>query len=100
VGREHSPRRYRAGRSGYGAASNLNKNIYEKIEAWRTRPIVVEHSYFYLNGIVLKRSCAGEVRNVSLGGHCRGGGLSSIASFDTAIVASSIMPGARQVGAS
>ena len=36
------------------------------IEAWRNRPIEGEHPYVYLDGIVLKRSWAGEVRNVSL----------------------------------
>ena len=30
------------------------------------RPIEGEHPYIYLDGIVLKRSWAGEVRNVSL----------------------------------
>ena len=46
--------------------SNLNKKIYAKIEAWRNRPIESEHPYLYLDGIVMKRSWAGEVRNVSL----------------------------------
>ena len=46
--------------------SNLNKKIYAKIEAWRKRPIEGEHPYLYLDGIVMKRSWAGEVRNVSL----------------------------------
>ena len=46
--------------------SNLNKKIYAKIEAWRGRRIEGEHPYLYLDGIVMKRSWAGEVRNVSL----------------------------------
>ena len=46
--------------------SNLNKKIYGTIEAWRNRPIEGAHPYVYLDGIVLKRSWAGEVRNVSL----------------------------------
>jgi transposase-like protein len=46
--------------------SDLNKKIYGTIEAWRNRPIEGEHPYVYLDGIVLKRSWAGEVRNVSL----------------------------------
>src|SRR6202162_3138979 len=46
--------------------SNLNKKIYVKIEAWRNRRIEGEHPYLYLDGIVMKRSWAGEVRNVSL----------------------------------
>ena len=39
---------------------------YGTIEAWRNRPIEGEHPYVYLDGIVLKRSWAGEVRKVSL----------------------------------
>jgi putative transposase len=46
--------------------SELNKKIYGTIEAWRNRLIEGEHPYVYLDGIVLKRSWAGEVRNVSL----------------------------------
>ena len=46
--------------------SNLNKKIYAKIEAWRNRRIGGEPPYLYLDGIVMKRSWAGEVRNVSL----------------------------------
>src|SRR5438477_1708255 len=46
--------------------SDLNKKIYGTIEAWRNRPIEGEHPYIYLDGIVLKRSWVGEVRNVSL----------------------------------
>ena len=49
-----------------GTVSNLNKKIYEQIEAWRNKPIEGAHPYVYLDGIVLKRSWAGEVRNVSL----------------------------------
>ena len=46
--------------------SKLNKKIYKQIEAWRNRPIESEHPYVYLDGIVLKRSWGGEVRNVSV----------------------------------
>jgi transposase-like protein len=46
--------------------SNLNQKIYAQIAAWRNRPIEGRHPYLYLDGIVLKRSWAGEVRNVSL----------------------------------
>src|SRR6266550_6506669 len=46
--------------------SDLNKKIYGTIEAWRNRPIEGEHPYVYLDGIVLKRTWGGEVRNVSL----------------------------------
>jgi putative transposase len=46
--------------------SDLNKRIYATIEAWRNRPIEGHHPYVYLDGIVMKRTWAGEVRNVSL----------------------------------
>jgi putative transposase len=46
--------------------SELNKKICATIEAWRKRPIGSQRPYVYLYGIVLKRSWAGEVRNVSL----------------------------------
>jgi putative transposase len=49
-----------------GTVSNLNKKIYGQIETWRNQPIEGEHPYVYLDGIVLKRTWAGEVRNVSL----------------------------------
>lgn len=49
-----------------GKVSNLNKKIYAKIEERRNRPIEGEHPYLYLDGIVMKRTWAGEVRNVSL----------------------------------
>lgn len=49
-----------------GTVSNLNKKAYENIEAWRNRPIEGDYLYVYLDGIVLKRSWAGEVRNVSV----------------------------------
>jgi len=53
-------------RASPSTVSDLNKKIYGTIEAWRNRPIEGEHPYVYLDGIVLKRSWAGEVRNVSL----------------------------------
>lgn len=46
--------------------SRLNQKIYGTIEAWRQRPIEGEHPYVYLDGIALKRSWGGEVRNVSV----------------------------------
>ena len=49
-----------------GTVSNLNKKIYAQIEAWRHRRIEGDHPYLYLDGIVMKRTWAGEVRNVSL----------------------------------
>jgi len=49
-----------------GVVSKLNKQVYEKIEAWRTSPITGTYPYVYLDGIVLKRTWADEVRNVSI----------------------------------
>lgn len=46
--------------------SKLNKKIYKKLEAWRNEPIEGEYPYVYLDGIVLKRTWAGEVKNVSV----------------------------------
>jgi putative transposase len=48
------------------AVSELNKKIYAQIETWRNRPIEGEHVYVYLDGIWLKRSWGGEVRNVAV----------------------------------
>ncbi len=49
-----------------GTVSKLNQKVYQHIETWRQRPIEGEHPYVYLDGVVLKRSWAGEVRNVSV----------------------------------
>ncbi len=50
----------------HGTVSELNQKIYVTIEAWRNRPIEGKHAYIYLDGIWLKRSWGGEVRNVSV----------------------------------
>jgi transposase-like protein len=44
----------------------LNQKIYAQIEAWRNRPIAGRHAYVYLDGIWLKRSWGGEVKNVAV----------------------------------
>ena len=49
-----------------GTVSKLNQKVYKHIEAWRNRPIEGEYPYVYLDGVVLKRSWAGEIRNVSV----------------------------------
>lgn len=49
-----------------GTVSNLNKKIYERIEKWRNRPIEGSFPYIYLDGIVLKRTWADQVSNVSV----------------------------------
>ena len=46
--------------------SELNQKIYEQIEAWRNRPIEGEYPYVYLDGVYLKRSWGGQVRNVAV----------------------------------
>jgi putative transposase len=49
-----------------GTVSSLNQKIYKHIERWRQRPIEGAHPYVYLDGLVLKRTWGGEVRNVSV----------------------------------
>jgi putative transposase len=49
-----------------GTISNLNKKVYKSIDQWRNRPIEGDFPYVYLDGIVLKRTWAGEVSNVSV----------------------------------
>ena len=46
--------------------SNLNKKVYGRIEKWLNEPIDGNYPYVFLDGIWLKRSWAGEVRNVSV----------------------------------
>ena len=49
-----------------GTVSRLNQRIYDQIEAWRQQPITGSYPYGYLDGVSLKRSWGGEVRNVSV----------------------------------
>lgn len=49
-----------------GTVSDLNAKMYERIESWRNEPIKGEYPYLYLDGICLKRTWGGEVRNVSV----------------------------------
>jgi putative transposase len=46
--------------------SELNQKIYGQIEEWRNRPIEGEHPYVYLDGVWLKRSWGGAVRNLAV----------------------------------
>jgi putative transposase len=48
------------------AVSELNQKIYTQIEAWRNRPLEGEHAYVFLDGIWLKRSWGGEMKNVAV----------------------------------
>lgn len=49
-----------------GTVSKLNSKIYDTIEKWRMSPIEGQHPYVYLDGISMKRSWSGEVKNVSI----------------------------------
>jgi transposase-like protein len=44
----------------------LNQKIYAEIENWRNQPITGSFAYVYLDGIWLKRSWGGEVKNISI----------------------------------
>jgi transposase-like protein len=46
--------------------SELNQQLYVRIEAWRNEPITGHFAYVYLDGIWLKRSWGGEVKNVAV----------------------------------
>lgn len=46
--------------------SDLNQKIYDRIDQWRNAPITGNHPYVYLDGIALKRSWGGEVRDVAV----------------------------------
>jgi len=46
--------------------SDLNQKIYVQIEAWRKAPLSGEYAYVYVDGMWLKRSWGGEVKNVSV----------------------------------
>ncbi len=56
----------RGSRVSSSTISALNKKSYENIEKWQNLPITEEFPYVYLDGISLKRSWSGEVRNVSV----------------------------------
>jgi len=46
--------------------SELNKKIYVKIEEWKNRPLINSYPYIFLDGVYLKKSWGGEVRNVAI----------------------------------
>jgi putative transposase len=46
--------------------SELNQQLYERIEAWRSAPISGQFAYVSLDGIWLKRSWGGEVKKVAV----------------------------------
>ncbi len=49
-----------------GTVSDLNQKMYERIEAWRNQPLEGNYPYVYLDGISLKRTWGGEVKNVAV----------------------------------
>jgi len=49
-----------------GTVSKLNQKVYKHIERWRNQELEGDYAYVYLDGILLKRSWGGEIRNVSL----------------------------------
>jgi len=49
-----------------GTISNMNKKVYDQIEKWRNLPLDKHYAYVYMDGIWLKRSWGGEVKNVSI----------------------------------
>ncbi len=51
---------------GPSTVSDLNQKIYDQIEQWRMKPLEGKHPYVFLDGLWLKRSWGGEVRNVSV----------------------------------
>jgi putative transposase len=46
--------------------SDLNQKIYKQIEEWHQQPLVGDFPYVFLDGLWLKRSWGGEVKNVSV----------------------------------
>ena len=49
-----------------GTVSNLNRKVHKHIERWRNQAIEGDCSYVYLDGMALKRSWGGEIKNVSI----------------------------------
>lgn len=44
----------------------MNEKTYGHIETWRICLIYGDYSYVYVDGVYLKRSLGGELRNVSV----------------------------------
>jgi putative transposase len=49
-----------------GSMSRLNHKVYDKLKAWRERPLEQTYPYLYLDGTVIKARWAGAVERVSL----------------------------------
>ena len=48
------------------AVSGMAQKVYGQIEGWRNRRLHGEHAYVYLDGIWMKRSWGGEMKNVAV----------------------------------
>jgi transposase-like protein len=48
------------------AVSGMAQKVYGQIEGWRNRRLEWEYAYVYLDGIWLKRSWGGEIKNVAV----------------------------------
>lgn len=46
--------------------SNLNDRAFEAVEDWRSRPLVCDYPYVFVDGIYLKRSWGGSFENVAI----------------------------------
>ncbi len=46
--------------------SELNQKVYARIDEWRNRPIAGGYPYLFVDGLWLKRTWGGEVRNVAV----------------------------------
>jgi transposase-like protein len=53
-------------RTSASTVGQMAQKVYGQIEAWRNRKIEGQHAYVYLDGIWLKRSWGGEVKNVAV----------------------------------
>ncbi len=46
--------------------SDVNKKLYERLDAWLSRPLDNDYPYIYLDGTYLKRCWSGEVRSIAI----------------------------------
>ena len=49
-----------------GTASNLNKEAFKKVDAWRRRPLASEYPYVYVDGTYVKRNWGGAYESVAV----------------------------------
>ena len=49
-----------------GTVSELNKNVYIQIEAWRNHKLKTTYPYVFLDGIYLKKNWSGTIENVAI----------------------------------